>query len=464
VYAAGVAALPLLETDAQLALGLLLLLPALLIGVYIVTKALLGDRLGGTIIAVMCIFMIAANLRTRAYTDKSIDWQVGMKMVAFTLLMAMAVVFLSYAFTRLHLGRLFYVWLFFFAWVVVASLYSVSVVYALTCSITLLIAYLYAVYTAVWLSRTRALEILMFVALLLCVGSIFVYYANPSMGRMQAWMPGAVFGDTGRMKGLTSSPNAIGATAALLIVVALLYYKSFGAFGKRLAVLLIPIASVCLVLTNSRTSMIAMVVAIWFASVCRSDTMFKLVLSITGVLIGGALLVGFSDEIFAMLSRSGKAVEVTSATGRGSIWPVVVDLWSQRPFFGYGYTSAMTILPLDPRLFELVVHAHSMLLELLFSGGLVLLSIFLYAICRTFLVMYRLRAVREATLLVFFLTRGLVETGPFVGMADYHHIAFTMVIALVISKAIDARDDNKAVAASPFTAPRAGREPRLSRA
>ena len=293
VYAAGMLAIPMLQTEEQIALALLLLLPALLIGVYIVTKAIFGDRLAGTIIAVTCLFISAANFRARAYTDKSIDWQVGIKLVALGLLLVMAAVFLSYAFNRLHLGRLFYVWLLFFVWLIVSSVYAEAAVFALTCSISFLICYFYAVYMTVWLSRTRTVEIMMLVAFLMCVGSIFVYFAVPSMGRMQAWTDGATFGDTGRMKGLTGSANAIGIISALSIVLSVLYYRSFGPFGRRLAIVLVPSALACLILSNNRGSMAAIAVAIWFAFVCRSATGFKLILSIAGGVIGAALLVIF---------------------------------------------------------------------------------------------------------------------------------------------------------------------------
>jgi O-antigen ligase len=385
-----------------------------------------------------------------------------MKMLALALLLATVVVFLAYAFNRLRLGRLFYEWLFFFAWLVIASLYSKSIAFALTCSISLLIAYLYAVYMAVWLSRTRAIEIMMLAALLMCVGSILVFYTVPSMGRMQAWTAGGVIGDIGRMKGLTGTANAIGVIAALGAIIAVLNYRTFGVFGKRLALLLIPSALACLVLSDNRGSMIALAATIWFVYVIRGDTNFKLLLSIACALVGGALLMIFSDEIFSILSRSGKTAEITDLSGRRSIWAVVIELWAERPIFGHGYTSGLWILPLDPRLFHVAAHTHNLFLELLFAGGIILVGIFLYAVCRTFLEIYRLRAVNEGALLFFILIRGLTEAGPFAGMIGYSGFATTVTIALVISKAIDAR--TRPPATKPLSARRAAPRLRLSRA
>jgi O-antigen ligase len=314
----------------------------------------------------------------------------------------------------------------------------------------------------VWLSRIRAIEIMMLAALLMCVGSIVLYFAVPSMGRMQAWMPGAVYGDTGRMKGLTASPNGIGMLATFAILIGTLYYREVSTFGKRLAFVLVPSAVVCLVLSNNRAGMAAVAIAMWFNFLVRGGTTFKLVLSITGALVGGAVLVSFSGEIFSMLSRSGKAIEITGLTGRSLIWAVVIEMWAKQPILGYGLASALWILPTDPRLFGAAAHTHNMYLEFLFSGGIVLLCIFLYAAYRLSLEMYRLGAVNEATLFVMFLLRGLTEPGPFGGMAGYTSFAFAVTIALVISKAMEAREKFPAV--RPLIATRAAPEPRLSRA
>jgi O-antigen ligase len=439
-YAAGVTAIPLLQGDEQMAVGLLLAVPALTIGIFVAAKAFFGDRLGGSIVAVACIFIIAANFRTREYVDKSIDWQIALKLVALALLLGLAVIFLLYAFSRLRLGGLFYIWLFFFGWLVISSVYSESVVFALICSISMLVVYLYSVYMAVWLSRIRAIEIMLLVALLMCVGSIVVYYAIPSAGRMQAWIAGTQFGDIGRMKGLTGSANAIGVIAATAMIFVGLYYREFDTFGKHMAWPLILAALACLVLSDNRGSMISIVVAIWFFYVVRSDTIFRLLLSITGGLVAVGLLLSFSDEIFSILSRSGRATEISQMSGRSMIWAVVIELWAERPVFGHGFLSALWILPLDPRLFHVAAHTHNLFLELLFAGGIVLLGIFLYAMACTFLQIYRLRAVNEATLIVFFLVRGLTEAGPFGGMVGYSAFTLGVTMALVISKVIDARE------------------------
>lgn len=454
-----VAALPLSRDDA-LALDLLALTPVALIGVYVVAQGMIGNRAFGAVPAAIYIFIIGAIFRTRAYDDKSIDLQVAAKLAAFGIMFVTAFLFFSFALERLRFPRLFYIWLVFFLALIMTSLYAVNVVFSVTCTVLFLTAYLYSVYMAVRLSRLTAVQIMMWAALLLCLGSIFVYYAIPSVGVMQGWTPEGGFGEIGRMKGITGSANGIGLIAAFGLVLSILYFRSFATFGKCTALALIPSALACLVLSNNRSSMIGVVAAVWFSFVSRKNIGFKVMLSVTLGFIGIAALAFFSDEIFSALSRSGKADEITSATGRAAIWSVVIEMWAQQPFHGYGYASALAILPNDPRLFHAAAHAHNMYLELLFAGGVILLGLFLYAVWQTLRQALRLGAVNEAALLVFFLLRGLTEATPFSGMASFSSLAFSLTLALIVAPLARSR----AAHMGPVSAPGAAPRPRLLRA
>jgi O-antigen ligase len=453
-----VAAMPLARDDA-VALGLLALTPVAMIGLYVATQAAIGNRLLGAIPAAAYIFVVGAIFRTRAYDDKSIDLQVASKLAAFGIMFATAFVFFTYALGRIRLPRLFYLWLTFFCALIVTSLYAVNVVFALTCTVLFLIAYLYCVYMTIWLSRLVAVQVIMWAALLLCLGSIFVYFAIPAVGVMQGWTPEGGVGEIGRMKGITGSANGIGLIAAFGLVLAILYFRSFSMFGKCTALALIPSAGACLVLSNNRSSMIGVAAALWFSFVSRKNIGLKMMLTVTLGAIGIAALAFFSDEIFSALSRSGKVNEITSATGRAAIWSVVIEMWSQQPLHGYGYASALAILPNDPRLFHAAAHAHNMYLELLFAGGVILLGLFLYATWQTLRQALRSGAINEAALLVFFLLRGLTEATPFSGMASFSSFAFSLTIALILAPLARSR----AVYMRPVSAPVASPEPRASR-
>ncbi len=433
----------LLNVDERSALALLppatALVFSLYVAMYIGALSVLGDRLAGVLTAIVYIFIASAIFRLRAYDDKSVDWQVAMKLAAFGALSVTIFTFFSHAYGKLRFPAVFYIWLLFFCYLVVCSLYAPKIAFSLSCTVLFLIGYLYSVYMAVWLSRPRTVQIMIWTALFLCVGSIFVYFAIPSMGRMQAWMPGIGITDVGRMKGLLGSANGMGFVAAFSIVITVLYFRTFGLFGRIAAGILIPSAAACLVLSNSRSSMIAAVATIWLSFVLRKDMGQKLFVSATLGLIGAVTFIGFSDQIFALISRSGNTVEITNVTGRTDIWGVVIEMWMKSPIIGYGYSASLSILPLDPRLFRTAAHAHNMSLELLFSGGLILAGIFVYAIGTTILQLIRMRAINELALLFFFLLRGLVEASPFSGMVGYSSFGFTVTLGLIISKQIEAR-------------------------
>jgi exopolysaccharide production protein ExoQ len=231
-------------------------------------------------------------------------------------------------------------------------------------------------------------------------------------------------------------------------------------FGKCTALALIPSATACLLLSNNRSSMMGVAAAFWFSFMSRKNIGFKVMLTILVGIAGIAALALFSDVIFAALSRSGKVDEITTATGRAAIWGVVLEMWAQQPLHGYGYASALAILPLDPRLFHAAAHTHNMYLELLFAGGVILLGLFLYAVWQTFRQALRLGEINEAALLVFFLLRGLTEATPFSGMASFSSFAFSLTLALIFAPL--ARP--YAASQRPISAPNDPPRPRLSRA
>ena len=450
----------LLDRDDSIALGVLVATPFALVAAYVVAQGMLGNRGFGATTAAIYIFIVGAIFRVRAYDDKSIDLQVAAKLAAFGIIFITIFVFFSFALGRIRFPRLFYIWLVFFLALTLTSLYAVNVIFSLTCTVLFLAAYLYSVYMTVWLSRLTAVQVMMWAALLLCLGSIFVYYAIPSIGVMQGWTPEGGFGEIGRMKGITGSANGIGLIAALGLVLSVLYFRELTTFGKCTALALIPSATACLVLSNNRSSMMGVAAALWFSFMSRKNIGFKVMLTILLGIAGIAALALFSDVIFAALSRSGKVDEITTATGRAAIWAVVLEMWAQQPLHGYGYASALAILPLDPRLFHAAAHAHNMYLELLFAGGVILLGLFLYAIWQTFRQALRLGEINEAALLIFFLLRGLTEATPFSGMASFSSFAFSLTLALIFGPL--ARP--YAAYQGPISAPGAAPRPRLSRA
>ncbi len=138
------------------------------------------------------------------------------------------------------------------------------------------------------------------------------------------------------------------------------------------------------------------------------------------------------SEILAGVSRSGSVDEITSGTGRTRIWAVVIDLWTQRPLFGYGAGSAKFILPVHPLLFEAAAHAHNLYLNILFAGGLVGLGLFLTAVVTATRAAWRQHLHSVIALIVFLLVYGITE--PTIGgIASFLAMTFYAMLILPTS-------------------------------
>jgi O-antigen ligase len=169
-------------------------------------------------------------------------------------------------------------------------------------------------------------------------------------------------------------------------------------------------------------------------------------------LLGTSLVILFAARLLPLVSRSVSWDEIMSATGRTRVWAVVIDLWSQTPFMGRGFGSALYILPLHPDLFRAAAHAHNLYLEQLFSGGLIGLGLFLCSIVITFAVAWRTRAARESSLLVFFLIYGLTE--PVIsGPISFPLIIMFLTVALILQ---NGRPRSRFVDSDRITTRRAG--------
>lgn len=161
------------------------------------------------------------------------------------------------------------------------------------------------------------------------------------------------------------------------------------------------------------------------------------------------LFVSFGDTIMTGLSRSGSADEITSGTGRTRIWAVVIDLWLERPFFGYGPGSAKFILPVHPMLFKAAAHPHNLYLSVLFAGGLVGIVLFLTSLTMTIRRAWSQQAHAAIALIIFYLIYGITE--PVLGgMVSFLSFCFYAIPCLLLVEEPQARPASRGSPASPF--------------
>jgi len=118
----------------------------------------------------------------------------------------------------------------------------------------------------------------------------------------------------------------------------------------------------------------------------------------------------------------------------------VLELIGQQPLFGYGYGSATFILPQDPRLFSVAAHTHNLYLEVLFSGGVIALSLFIAALAVTFYDGLRNHCFGPLLIISFFLLRGIFEPAPFGGAPTYAGYVFFIMVAFVAARSARGRE------------------------
>jgi O-antigen ligase len=125
-----------------------------------------------------------------------------------------------------------------------------------------------------------------------------------------------------------------------------------------------------------------------------------------------------------MLSKSGDASELTSATGRTEIWGKAIELISKEPLFGYGAATSKFLLK------DFSMHTHNLVLNVAFSTGIIGGFV---ALCMCLGRFFRLFVERHPiadALVVFILVNGLFENVIFSILCGLPTILWTVGLAL----------------------------------
>lgn len=321
---------------------------------------------------IFVIFGLSLSLRTRDYGETSLDWQNGLKLSTWALVIAIGI------FRAKQLARRFVD-----PAVILAALFGIfallSAHWSMTSAYTAanaagLIAYLMLACLAIGTLGTEAtlrlvLKTLMcFLALALLAGIVL-----PD----RAWLEPSDFSSDYRLRGLSGHPNVLGEQAALLITVAIICYRrsSVGTFAAAVALLL---GTGVLLAAGSRT-MLAATLTSWLLVALRERRLLLiaslLLLSafVSSMAVINSGLVADVASSLGGLSRSGSSAEVVTLTGRTDLWLVAVDLVMRQPLLGWGYngTEALLVGSVGRGFLGDPVNAHNMYLQLLLSLGLI---------------------------------------------------------------------------------------------
>ncbi len=418
-------------------------LPLLL---FVGTQTLVWNERYAFYAAILIIILQCATLRVREIEDKSIDLQILLKLGSVGSILMLSLTALV---RRWPLGEAAeaLLWFSFFAYMIATSTQSVQPAVSFIETVSNIAGFLY-VYSLMRLLGVRnTVSILISACFVLCLLSIAAYILNPQLGRMSDWVNGA-FIPTSRLTGVFGTANSAGAAAAVGIMLTVLFS---GLSPRRpLFYLLIAPMAFCLLASNNRMSVAAMGAGFLYVYVMRGRFGIKFALGLLVAALGVLVMASFGDAIMSGLSRSGSVDEITSGTGRTRIWAVVIELWLERPLFGYGAGSAKFILPFHPMLFKAAAHAHNMYLNILFSGGLVGLTIFLTSLVLTLRRAWAKRAHKTIGIAIFYLLYGMTE--PTVGgLVSFLSLCFYALPCLVLAtRATASRSGGTASAVAPF--------------
>lgn len=176
-----------------------------------------------------------------------------------------------------------------------------------------------------------------------------------------------------RLSGLTAHPNQLGGIAAISLLLA------YVAYSERMTARWIPVAvaavsAIALLESGSRTAiaalpLIALAYFAWRGPVWASVPTAMVVFAAAILFI----LAGPLTDVAIHVSRSGRAEEITSLTGRVDLWRYVIGEILRAPLFGHGYAASRELISSEwvARNGWTTTHAHNLLLQSLLSTGLI---------------------------------------------------------------------------------------------
>ena len=388
-----------------LAIAAFILLPA--IGLWCAAHA--GARGGGFLLAIVLMVILLSDATLRGHSG-GMDAQSGVKFglwLSALLLLPWRIGIVSVARQDISTFSL----LLFGLWAAATTAYSITPLYTFAAALGFLGMWVLAVVFATTFDIGRGLAWVTGALLVVLLLSLLLYVVAPDRAMVEHEN-----GKILRLGGIVGSANMLGRTAALALLLAVLscFYVS-----RRTCLLLlmiaVPASGACLYLSQSRTSMLAL-----SAGLIVVLLRWRPWLLLPALLIGGgaaAFVLIFPDTVdalIAMVSRSGRASEVTTFTGRTDIWRFVISAIEKSPMLGYGFASTRELIPSGyATRYGWTAHsAHNLWLQVWVTTGAVGLVIILtnqFSALRSFVT--KPMPVRDGVV-TYVLLSGLFEPGP----------------------------------------------------
>jgi O-antigen ligase len=407
----------------------ILVLPVLIGGALLVRGAVRDSKPAMYTMIFVAIFMIDATFRSRDFADKGVDFQVVLKIGIWCIIALIAMTH-----TPRWAGQLLRPTnipvLMFLAWLLFTTTVSPLPAYTAACAFSVCAYIVFCAYIFASFDRVEIFAVMVVAITLFCIVSIAVYFAVPEFGRFVYWLNEQRYVSP-RMAGIAGSANGMGRLAAFGLTLIILYMREFHRIHSWIVPISAPILAVSLVLTNSRTSM-GMVAALWAAVyLLRWRRLYLAVFGLSLAAFAALVIIQAGDAGLKVLSRGGDVSEVTSLTGRSTIWHAIPALVETRPWTGYGYASSIVVLPEHQREVGFSTsQSHNLALQLLLTTGWVGLGLFSLSIFGTVLRLAYTGDRTASVMLAYVILNGLTESSAFSTVANICTVAFAIAITL----------------------------------
>ncbi len=238
---------------------------------------------------------------------------------------------------------------------------------------------LFAASIATSFKLETVLRLLLLASCVFLLVSWFLFLVIPSKG---VFLEHTVIGTQVPRMGGTAHPNVVGREGAIAVLIAAGLLRMIGPWKQHPIQTLflfgmVALGLATLVATKSRTSTLAMIFALGLLLGDRFFTRRGILIAGLGAasIFGGILIAEMiydgqflSEKILDKVTKTGRADELTSATGRTEIWGHALELLWERPLTGWGLDSAAS---LDIA----AASTHNLLLNIAFSAGLIAAAI-----------------------------------------------------------------------------------------
>jgi len=373
----------------------------------------------------LSLFFVDAVFRVRDYSDKDIDFQIVAKLLVFGVLLVYSLINAQFVFfdkRRLSSQIIMFLLLYF----LVTTFWSESSLYGLLSMVSMFSYFLFIGVVIRKFGPGVLFDAFLSSAILFFLLSFAAYFLIPELGKISYWEYG-VYVDGGRMSGIAGSANNLGRYACFAFVICFFMYLNG---GRSRTIYLVGVLSIlALLLSVNRSSMLMLALGVSILAFRKSISIYYYCAFLFGVFSLFVLFI-FPDEILRIFSRSGEMEEIFTFTGRTNIWRVVLEIIAERPFFGHGYGSGVSLLSnyIDEIGFS-PSHAHNLFLQILLYGGYVGLFVFIFSI--GVIVKSSSTYKKMCVFLIFFVVyNGLLESGAFGGVVNITSVALFISVFL----------------------------------